>query len=160
MLPVVRPLLVTVLKQKLGSVLYVLPHARAGVPSIIHWRSALEDYFKRHSVRSDPFSLRTLAPSTPSIQELPERMRLIGGAEIDHIGTHCYAVPASGYSVDVAISPQFARVMQAMQPLFAHEVPCNPGSRKTLEETFGSSAEFVGQGVRLSESVATPRGLR
>lgn len=80
--------------------------------------------------------MRKLPKSRFSPLDTPERIRLSSGAEIDRIGERCYGIPASNYRIDTAISPQFARVMQAMQPLFAHEVSCPGMQRKTPGKEF------------------------
>ncbi|MGH8128346.1 MAG: hypothetical protein ACRETC_08270 [Gammaproteobacteria bacterium] len=132
---VARPQLAPVIQGRIELTVPSLPRARVGSTPGIHWRRALGDYFKRHNVRSAPFSLRALPLRKSSVLELPERMRLSSGAEIDRIGDRCYDVPASNYQINRAISPQFARVMQGLQPLFAHEVPCS-GTQKTPGEEF------------------------
>ncbi|MGA7966773.1 MAG: hypothetical protein WCB49_12980 [Gammaproteobacteria bacterium] len=141
---ILRP--IGVLGLRVGKVLpFPLPRMRRISSAGFRWRQTLGNYLEQRGTKSSPFSMRKLRKSRFSPLDMPERIRLGNGAEIDRIGDRCYGVPAVDYQVDRAINPQYARVMQGLQPLFAHEVSC-PGMRKTPGEEFLDTLRKRGYG--------------
>lgn len=114
-----------------------LPHAVSHAGRPLNWSTPLNDYLSQESRASLLFRPPRLRPRPPSPHELPQRMRLGTGGEIDRIGTQCYAAP-----FDVADNPEagpapvLAREMHAMQSLFAHEVPCDEAGLQGLGDEF------------------------
>lgn len=108
---ILRPIRVPELRGVGKVLLFPLPRMRTISSSGFRWRQALGDYLDRRATGSAPFSMRKLPKSRFSPLDAPERIRLSSGAEIDRIGERCYGIPASNYRIDMAISPQFARVM-------------------------------------------------
>lgn len=105
--------------------------------SPVEWRQALGRYMSAQS-RQSPFAERRLpARRTPALDLGGlTRLRTGDGAEIDRIGDRCYGVPAADQLPEVSADPGYARFMQALQPLFAHQVPCPGVSRDSLGAAF------------------------
>lgn len=107
-----------------SSSLLRFPDALAASPAgRIEWRQALKQYLRARPGKS-PFSKPRLQTPGVPVLDVPVRLRTIGGGEVDRIGDRCYAVPAVDSLPEMSADPGHARYMQAMQPLFAHEVPC------------------------------------
>lgn len=88
----------------------------------------LGDGFWHRGHASRLFTPAELPPRPPSVFELPQRLRLSAGIEIDRIGRRCYVVTSDlAYNGEANGNPVLAGVMHTMLPLFAHEVPCESG---------------------------------
>lgn len=101
----------------------------------LEWRRALGQYLRKQSGKSLFSKPRLKSPEMPALDG-SLRLRTSGGAEIDRIGDTCYAVPAADQLPELSGDPVHARFMQAMQPLFAHEVSCPGAAGDDLGKSF------------------------
>lgn len=92
----------------------------------IDWAAPLHRYLQEGAAKR--FLPPVLPPRPRSVYDIPRRMRLSTGGEVDRIGLRCYATLFDiAYNDEASGNPALARVMHAMLPLFAHAVPCRPG---------------------------------
>lgn len=132
--PIPRPLNMPTLPE--SSSLAQFPAMRIMSPAKrIEWRPGLEQYLRERRGQS-LFSLPVLPTRRAPILGGATRLRLSGGAEIDRIGDRCYGVPSVESLPGTTGDPGYARFMQALQPLFAHRVPCPGTARDDLGESF------------------------
>ena len=132
--PIPRPLSMPTLPESSSPVEF--PAKRTMSPARrIEWRPALEAYLRGRPGQS-LFSLPALPARRTPLLDGATRLRLSGGAEIDRIGDRCYGVPAVESLPETTADPGYTRFMQALQPLFAHRVPCPGTARDSLGESF------------------------